>query len=180
MTRDRTRPANKITPCALPEGSRIIQTVPGSHFADCYRMADNWPELGAFDTFLALAARTPGWMNALMSLRNQAVRLVGLKHLGAMKASHAARPASAYQIGDRVGIFTLRHVEPNEVILGDDDKHLRVQVSVFKHVVGGRPAVSLSTVVHIHNTLGHIYMGVVGPVHKRIVPLMLAQATRVA
>lgn len=171
---------SRITPCAVPDGSRIIQTVPNADFADCYRMADTWPHLGAFDTFLALTARTPGWMNALMSLRNQAVRLVGLKHLGAMKSSHAAKPASAYQIGDRVGIFTLRHVEPNEVILGDDDKHLRVQVSVFKHVVGGKAVVSLSSVVHIHNTLGHIYMSVVGPVHKRIVPLMLAQVTRVA
>ncbi len=175
-----TRAVNKITACALPDGSRIIQTVPNSHFADCYRMADAWPELEAFDTFLALTARTSGWMNALMFLRNQAVRLVGLKHLGAMKSGHAAKPASAYQIGDRVGIFTLRHVKPNEVILGDDDKHLRVQVSVFKHVVDGQPVVSLSSVVHIHNTLGHIYMSVVGPVHKLIVPLMLAQVTREA
>ena len=173
-----TRSNSTITPCALPDGSRIIETVPGSHFADCYRMADMWRELDAFDTFLALTARTPGWMNALMALRNQAVRLVGLKHLGAMKSSHTAKPASAYKIGDRVGIFTLRHVEPNEVILGDDDKHLRVQVSVFKHMVDGKPVVSLGTVVHIHNTLGHIYMGVVGPVHKIIVPLMLAQVTR--
>lgn len=170
-----TRSNSNITACALPEGSRIIQTVPGSHFADCYRMADAWPHLDAFDTYLALTARTPGWMNALMSLRNQAVRLVGLKHLGAMKARQPAKPASACEIGDRVGIFTLRHVEPNEVILGDDDKHLRVQVSVLKHNVGGLPMVSLSSVVHIHNTLGHIYMSVVGPVHKRIVPLMLAQ-----
>lgn len=170
-----THSNSRITPCALPESSRIIQTVPGTHFADSYRMADAWPHLGAFDTYLALTARTPGWMNALMSLRNQAVRLVGLKHLGAMKSSHAAKPASAYRPGDRVGIFTLRHVDPNEVILGDDDKHLRVQVSVFKHVVSGQPVVSLSTVVHIHNTLGHIYMGVVGPVHKIIVPLMLSQ-----
>ena len=170
-----TRSNSTITPCALPDGSRIIETVPGSHFADCYRMANTWPELEAFDTFLALTARTPGWMNALMSLRNQAVRLVGLKHLGAMKSSHAAKPARAHQIGDRVGIFTLRHVEPNEVILGDDDKHLRVQVSVFKHRVAGEAVVSLSSVVHIHNTLGHIYMSVVGPVHKRIVPMMLAQ-----
>ena len=173
-----TRSNSRITPCALPAGSRIIQTVPSSHFADCYRMADTWPDLSAFDTFLALTAHTPRWMNALMAMRNQAVRLVGLKYLGAMKANHAAKPASAYKIGDRVGIFTLRHVEPNEVILGDDDKHLRVQVSVLKHMMDGQPVVSLSTVVHIHNTLGHIYMGVVGPVHKIIVPLMLAQVTR--
>ena len=66
-----------ITPCALPESSRIIQTVPGTHFADSYRMADAWPHLGAFDTYLAITARTPVWMNALMSLHNQAVRLSG-------------------------------------------------------------------------------------------------------
>lgn len=31
-----TRSNSRITPCALPEGSRIIQTVPNAHFSDCW------------------------------------------------------------------------------------------------------------------------------------------------
>jgi len=31
----------------------------------------------------------------------------------------------------------------------------------------------LSTVVHIHNTLGHVYMAVITPFHRRIVRAMM-------
>jgi len=165
----------KPTLCDLPSGSRIAQTLPGSDFADCYQFDDLWPDQNAFETYLTLTARTPGWMNALMAMRNQAVRLVGLKHLGNLSSGIHRKPASAYHLGDRVGIFGLQHLQPDEVILFDNDKHLHVQLSLVKHVVDGKPKVSLSTVVHIHNRLGRFYMAIVGPVHSVIVPRMLAQ-----
>jgi hypothetical protein len=168
----------KVLSCALPGDSQIIKALPGADFADCYQLADQWPHLSALETFLELTSHTPGWMNALMSLRNQMVRLVGLKHLGAMRTQTSAKPASKYQVGARIGIFTLEQLQPDEVIAGDDDKHLHVRVSLFKHTVEGKPVVSISSVVHIHNTLGHCYMAIVGPVHKLIVPLMLAQVAR--
>ncbi len=165
-----------VQACALPEGSRILASTPGADFADCYRFADASPQASALQTYLALVARTPGWMNALMALRNQAVRLVGLKHLGSLNGTTATRPAASYQVGDRVGIFSLLHAQADEVVLGDNDKHLRVELSLVKHQVQGQAMVSISTVVHIHNRLGKVYMSVVGPVHQRIVPWMLAQA----
>jgi hypothetical protein len=161
--------------CVLPPGSKIEAAQPGSDFADCYRFDDLWPDLNAFETYLVLVARTPGWMNTLMMLRNQAVRLVGLKHLGSLAPPRQIRPADTYQVGERLGIFSLLHIQHDEVIVFDDDKHLRVQVSLVKHEVAGKRTVSLSTVVHIHNGLGRFYMAIVGPVHQIIVPRMLAQ-----
>ena len=167
---------NKPTLCDVPSGSRIAQALAHNDFADCYQFDDLWPELDALQTYLAVVARTPGWMNLLMALRNQAVRLVGLKHLGNLSTGIGNKPASAYQVGDRVGIFSLKYLHSDEVILFDDDKHLLVQLSLVKHQVNGRPMVSLSTVVHNHNRLGRFYMAIVGPVHSFIVPRMLAQA----
>ena len=161
--------------CDLPVGSRIAQALLGCDFADCYQMHDLWPEMSAFETYLTLVARTPGWMNTLMAMRNQAVRLVGLKHLGNLSTEINRKPANAFTVGDRVGIFGLQHLQPDEVILFDNDKHLHVQLSLVKHLVDEKPMVSLSTVVHIHNRLGRIYMAVVGPAHSLIVPRMLAQ-----
>jgi len=161
--------------CDIPAGSRIAQALPNNDFADCYQFDDLWPNQNALETYLTLVTRTPGWMNALMAMRNQAVRLVGLKHLGALSTAVNRKPASDFKLGDRVGIFVLKHLQEDEVILFDDDKHLHVQLSVVKHVVDGKPKVSLSTVVHIHNRLGRVYMAVVGPVHSLIVPRMLAQ-----
>ncbi len=157
---------------ALPEGSHIIQALAGADFADSYRFASTQPEATALEQFLALAARTPNWMNCLMTLRNQAVRWVGLKNLGALSPEHARKPASSYRPGERVGIFTLQYADEREVILEDRDKHLHVQVSLFRL---GAAELQMSTVVHIHNRLGRVYMSVVGPVHGLIVPLMLKQ-----
>ncbi len=165
----------KPLPSEIPGDSQIAKALPGADFADCYQYDDLWPGLTALQTYLHLVARTPAWMNALMALRNQAVRLVGLKHLGHLATGLASKPADAYQVGDRIGIFSLEYVQSDEVILFDNDKHLRVQLSLRKHVVHGKPVVSLSTVVHNHNGLGRFYMAIVGPVHSFIVPRMLAQ-----
>ncbi|MEJ6007090.1 DUF2867 domain-containing protein [Paucibacter sp. AS339] len=162
----------RIQATALPATSRIARTLPGADFADCYSYADPRPEHSALQSYLSLTAHTPAWMNALMAVRNQAVRLVGLKNLGALAPRQRSQPAEAYRVGDQVGIFELLELQADEVILGDDDKHLRVQVSLYK--AEGR--IWLSTVVHQHNRLGRWYMSVVGPVHTRIVPLLLAQA----
>ncbi len=161
--------------CALPAGSRIAQALPNFDFADCFQFDDLWPNKNALETYLTQVARTPAWMNALMAMRNQAVRLVGLKHVGNLATDINRKPASTYRVGDRVGIFSLRHLQGNEVVLFDDDKHLHAQLSLVKHTVNGKPMVSLSTVVHIHNRLGRFYMAIVGPVHSVIVPRMLAQ-----
>lgn len=131
--------APAVLTCALPRDSQIIKALPGEDFADCYQLADQWSHLSALETFLELTSHTPGWMNALMSVRNQMVRLVGLKHLGAMRAQAASKPANKYQVGARIGIFTLEQLLPDEVIAGDDDKHLHVRVSLFKHSVAGKP-----------------------------------------
>ena len=114
----------KVQVSALPTPSYIASALPGADFADCYQFADPDPHASALETYLALVARTPFWMNALMALRNRVVALVGLKHLGSMAPSDVAKPASAYRLGDLVGIFGLQRAEPQEVILVDDDKTL--------------------------------------------------------
>lgn len=162
----------KVLKTALPAGSRILLAQAGADFADSYRFASGQPEASALEQFLNLAARTPAWMNFLMGLRNQAVRWVGLKNLGALAPELALKPASSYRLGERVGIFTLQYADEREVILEDRDKHLHVQVSLFRL---GQNELQMSTVVHIHNRLGRVYMSVVGPVHGVIVPLMLKQ-----
>jgi hypothetical protein len=118
-------------------------------------------------------------MAALMGLRNRVVRLVGLKDLGGLAARQPGKPVEAYRIGDRVGIFTLEQQRPGELVLGDDDKHLHVRLSLLRLAQpDGGSRLALSTVVHEHNRLGRLYMALVGPAHSLIVPLMLRQVMR--
>jgi hypothetical protein len=126
------------------------------------------------EMYLDAVKQTPGWVNFLMSLRNRVVALAGLKNLGSLDAVRPGKAAADYRPGDRAGIFTVLRVSDDEVVLGDDDRHLRVQVSVCKlRRDDGQDAVAVSTVVHLHGLLGRIYMAPVAPLHKLIVPAVL-------
>lgn len=164
----------------VPERTAIHATLPDADFFDAYEVPDGHPSRTALQTWLDVVARTPRWTQRLMALRNRLVQLVGLKGLGQLHDLHTpasgapAHHAGSYRVGDRVGIFRIRHLSDTEVVLGQDDKHLDVQVSLTKHAAAVGPAtVVVTTVVHIHNLLGQAYMGLVTPFHRRIVPTML-------
>ena len=107
-----------------------------------------------------------------MSVRNRVVRFLGLKDVGSMRgAGH--RPASDYRPGDRLGIFTIICADADELVLGIDDSHLDVRVSITRP--GGAPAATyvIATVVRVHNRLGRLYMIPVGRAHPFVVRAMM-------
>ena len=77
--------------------------------------------------------------------------------------------------GDRVGIFTLVANTFDEVLLSDKDKHLDVTLSIHRAVDAntGAVVVTVTTVVHVHNLLGRLYMLPVVPMHRIIAPSVL-------
>lgn len=167
---------------AVPAGTAIHARLAGADFFDAYTVADPEPGTPVLQTWLDMVARTPLWTQLLLALRNRLVRLVGLKGAGQLgdmfpPASGASpNEAASYRVGDRVGIFQIRHLSATEVVMGQDDKHLDVQVSLARRApAGGGATVVVSTVVHIHNALGHAYMAVITPFHRRIVRVMLQQ-----
>ena len=163
----------------IPDSSIIFPTLGNANFADCYETPDPQPQASALQTWLDLMRQTPPWISHLMALRNRIVVLVGLKDVGQL-SDLASCDASQYRCGDRVGIFELRYVSEREVLLGQDDQHLNVQLSLLKYQRDGHAVLSLSTVVHVHNTLGHAYMAVITPFHRRIARTMLARAALLA
>jgi Protein of unknown function (DUF2867) len=165
------------TPCEFPSTSALRHLLPGAYFFDAYRMEVPDPAHTAMAYFLKTAARTPAWVNGLMALRNRVVAWVGLKNLGSISALDPYKQEQDYRPGDRVGIFTLRSSQPDEVVVFDSDKHLEVNLSVCRlpRVVGQPQVIVVSTVVHVHNLLGRLYMLPVTPLHRRIVPAVMAR-----
>lgn len=163
----------------VPPESAINARLSGAYFHDCYVISVPDTAPTALNYFLTALVNTPPWVNSLMALRNKIVRLVGLKDLGGLGELNPSKPASAYSPGDRVGIFTLISNSPNEALFGDRDKHLDVALSVYKHPPdqSGVQSVSVTTVVHIHNLLGRIYMLPVTPLHRLIAPAVLNRIT---
>lgn len=160
-----------------PAGSRIAEAIPGAFFYDAWSIRAGAPALSALEQFIKVSARTPRWVEACMALRNRVVGWFGLKHLGALDDVHH-KPAALYRPGDRIGIFTLFENSVDEVLLGDRDKHLDVVLSVHRSPPGpdGEVMLTLTTVVHLNNLLGRLYMIPVTPMHRIIAPAVLARA----
>lgn len=165
----------------VPSNSRAISLLPGADFFDCWSVSSPQVDRSALELFLMAASRTPRWVNLAMGARNRIVRLVGLKHLGALSNIDPARDPQSYKPGDRIGIFTLFEHSFDEVLLGDRDKHLDVVLSVHRSLGADRQSllVSLTTVVHVKNVLGRIYMLPVTPAHRVIAPAMLSRLAAV-
>jgi hypothetical protein len=174
-----TADGGKVVRCAVPSASAVSAHLAGADFHDCYGIDVPGPPRTALDYFLRMMAATPAWVETLMTWRNRLVQLVGLRNLGGLGDLDPAKPASAYAPGDRVGIFTLLADSDTETLLGDSDKHLDVVVSVCKLPVRVEDfvPVAITTVVHVHNLLGRLYMLPVTPLHKIIAP---AVASRLA
>lgn len=166
----------------IPPDSRIAARVSSANFHDAWGILSNDVRLSALDHFIAAVTRTPRWIDLCMTARNRVGRLVGLKDLGTLSGVAADKPASAYVAGDRVGIFTMLENAFDEAIIGDDDKHLSVVISVHrKELNGGKQvAITVTTVVHVKNILGRIYMLPVKPMHRLIAPAVLAAIGRAA
>ena len=162
-----------ITKTTVPAASILHAATASASFHDAYRLALPGDGRTALELYLATVARTPRWVERLMALRNRIVSRLGLKDLGQLADFDRDKPAASYRVGDRVGIFSLVHLADDEVILGDSDRHLDVRVSICRIGDG----VVVSTVVHVHRLLGHVYMAFVAPVHRRIVPATLRQVS---
>jgi hypothetical protein len=73
-------------------------------------------------------------------------------------------------------MFSIRSIEPDELIVGDNDKHLDFRLSIFRSRVNGVEMATVSTAVEIHNTVGKIYMVVIKPFHHCITRAMIQRA----
>ena len=98
----------------------------------------------------------PRWVETLMAVRGAVAFALGLKHEpdGNFQRVPGGVPGSRYQIGQRVGLFSIQSNEPNELIVGDNDKHLDFRISIYRSSTHGVETVTVSTAVEIHNADG--------------------------
>ncbi|MDR3067051.1 MULTISPECIES: DUF2867 domain-containing protein [Comamonas] len=160
----------------VPPGSRIAERLAGASFHDSWSIASDATGLSALDHFLLAARRTPRWIEICMRARNLAGGLVGLKNLGTLSALTPGKTAASYRLGDRVGIFTVFENTFDEALIGDDDKHLKVVLGIHRRSEPGsrETTITVTTVVHVKNALGRLYMLPVKPMHRLIAPAVLS------
>ncbi len=163
-------PSNHPRATPPPPGSLITAHLEASYFHDAWSVRAGQPQLSALGQLLKLMSQAPCWVEFSMALRNRVVARLGLKDLGGFGNFDRAKAEAEYRPGDRVGIFTLYRITPDEVLMGDKDKHLDVTLSLHRRQEGPDVQLTVTTVVHVHNRLGRIYMLPVTPMHKLIAP----------
>ena len=164
-----------LSEVSVPPGSALHKSLSSSSFFDAYAAPLKRCELTPTEIFLQAARATPDWVGHAMAIRNAIVSRLGLKDVGNMRPA-VDRPGSDYRIGDRMGIFTVFAADDRELVLGIDDSHLDVRVSVLKSVPSDEAHYVVSTVVHVKNWLGRLYMLPVGRIHPFVVRAMMRRA----
>lgn len=106
-------------------------------------------------------ASHPTWLQALFHLRDALVRPFGVMTTKVMK--DAAQPH------ERIDFFRIQSETPDEIILGDDDRHLNFRVSFLKRTGPNGTEVIATTVVHINNGFGRFYIFLIAPFHRLVV-----------
>lgn len=125
--------------------------LPGHDFADAYAVAAP-PGVNAPEAVRRAFARPPRWAALLMEARDRIVAPFGL----------TPAPSTGFPVISET---------PDIVVMGFDDRHLdfRIVVTVKDRVA------TVTTIVRRHNLAGRLYLAVVLPFHRLIVPAFVAR-----
>jgi len=165
-----------IRATTIPQDSEIRKYLAKAHLYDAFEVPADTSKRSALEIYIDILAATPAWVNRLMAARNRIVTLFGLKNLGRLNNVDGSKTPDAYQVGDHVGIFTILFLSDREVVLVESDKHLDARVSIYKTSGAQGGSVVMSTAIQVNNLMGQAYLLVVWPLHKLIVPALLARS----
>ena len=158
----------------LPSQSRINGVYRRPDLADAYSIALPVGTIADAETLARfLFAQRPRWVAVLMGVRDALVGGFGLKTARAL--------GSARERPHRIGIFRVYDVQPHEVIMGEDDRHLDFRASVLyvpADASSREARLLLSTVVSCHNAGGRAYLTTIAPFHRAVVQSFLRTAAK--
>lgn len=159
-----------VTTTQLPIQSTCRSYIGKVDFEDAFKVSLKDANMSIEEIYLNIFAYSPKWVGALMILRNKMVGVFGLDT--GTEAGGILR--ENVKVGVKAGVFRIFAITDNELIAGEDDKHLDFRVSVLKQ----NGEAIISTLVHYNNGFGRIYMSIVMPFHKLVVKAMLQNAVK--
>ena len=137
----------------------------GAQFIDAFRVDIGAAAVNAREACTRMVSNEPGWISALVRLRNVLVTPFGLKTSG------EGAPAP----GGLIGLFPVLSETPDRLIAGFNDSHLdfRIVVDVAGDAVSRQ--VTVTTLVKTNNFLGRTYLMLITPFHKLVARGMMGR-----
>ncbi len=166
-----------IKKVTLPKNS-ILSKV-NFDYIDCYTGdLENYTEsINSVDLGKAFFVSSPKWIDKLLNVRNKIVSKFGLKTSEDLEYKKERLTNFNAEIGEQVGLFKVFQKTENELILGEDDKHLNFKVSLLLNKLNQN--LTIITTVNFNNWFGKIYFSIIKPFHKIIVKTMLKGTIKV-
>lgn len=152
----------QVIKTGIPNSSLYAEYIDSVDYFDAFKMDLKDETLSAELIYKGMFSTVPEWVEYLMKIRNKVVSLFGLK-------SVKGDSDLEFKVGNRAGMFHIYFISENEVIAGEDDRHLNFRVSVLK----GSKKVTVTTLVKYHNWFGKFYMTLIKPFHRWIVQIMM-------
>ncbi|GGC83273.1 hypothetical protein GCM10011508_08260 [Flavobacterium lutivivi] len=163
----------RVVKVNFPEKS-ILSNEQFDYF-DCYQgKLINTENISVVDVCKSFFSTAPNWVDKLFYLRNRVVSLFGLKVPKSEKDKTAILAEFKGEEGEQLGLFKVLERRENEIVLGENDKHLNFKVSILlDKLETNSKSITISTIVVFNNWFGKLYFLPVKPFHKLIVPIML-------
>ncbi len=167
----------KVVNVNLPEKS-ILQSDAQFQFIDGYKAEfdDQDNRIDIQKVGKLFFSTGPSWIDKLFALRNKIVHYFGLKTSNNRMEKEEQLAHFNCEIGEQIGLFKVFDKTENEVIIGENDKHLDFRVSLFLEnsaTNSHQKELTISTSVKFNNWFGKLYFVPVKPFHRFIVPAMV-------
>jgi hypothetical protein len=168
----------KIYKSTLPEKSALNDENKTFNYMDSFEglYIDKDIRVTSTDIGKAFFASGPKWVEELFLLRNRIAALFGLKISGSVAEMKKKLETFNCEPGELLGLFKVYSKSEDEVVLGEDDKHLNFRVSLFSDKrlnENSYRKLTITTTVEFNNWFGRLYFTPVRLFHKLIVPTML-------
>ncbi len=159
---------------SISKQSKLEQYFPVYQYMDSFDVVieDLNDKIGILDLAEVFTKPDSKWFEMLFALRDKIVSLFKLKTLAGTKKEDN-ESFGEWEIGARAGIFKIYGKSENEIIFGEDDKHLDFRVSLlYEQCEEKKKKVSVTTAVKFNNALGRVYFFFIKPFHRMIVPIL--------
>ena len=165
-----------VVACAPPLESGLGRTaIETAYFSDAYRSKLSEPDTPIVEIYAGLFGHAPLYVKLILVVRNTLARFAGLETPTVAEIMRV-KIAGAYEVGDKIGPWPVFVINADEIVAGRDNRHLDFRLSVFREVDGGVGQVTVSTLCHVHNPAGRIYLFFITPFHRFGVKALMRRA----
>jgi hypothetical protein len=156
---------------SYPENTLVIRDLKSIDYFDSYMVVKETDE--PIDKITERILTLPYWVKALLDIRYfLIVKPFGLQ-TGMKKQGHSVKNQDGHLYQNNFGEVSIINRNENEIVMGDDDKHLYYRISILKRNTGKLSEIYLTTIVKFNNNWGKVYFAFIKPFHKMVVKSML-------